>query len=198
MCQQRRASGVAPRRYIENRREQAIARNSGLKLSRHVGTRIGRRGSPKTSPAPTPPRAAGRFRAPAKPASTSPAPACSALALPAVRAPSRASAAPNRRAPISDPWRFHERVPSRKIGSGARRGAGWRASRTRGLARLGLEVAGVVIDKSRARHHASNRHPATFHVSAIRPLNRGTPSGHREIARDGGCIAQDVAPKRAQ
>ena len=29
-------------------------------------------------------------------------------------------------------------------------------------------VAGVVINESRARHHASNRHPATLHVSALR------------------------------
>ena len=43
-----------------------------------------------------------------------------------------------------------------------------RGLRARGVARLGAEVADVVIDKSRARHHASNRHPATLHVSALR------------------------------
>ena len=43
-----------------------------------------------------------------------------------------------------------------------------RGLRVRGVARLGAEVDGVVIDKSRARHYASNRHPATLHVSALR------------------------------
>ena len=51
-----------------------------------------------------------------------------------------------------------------------------RGLRVRGVARLGGEAAGVVIDESCARHYASNRHSATLRTNAFtRLIHNFTP-----------------------
>ena len=136
------------------------------KLSLHIGTRIGPHLTQKSTRSRTGPRRSPIWLAPSPPHEHPRRPARLSVALGAVLGVSK----PLRNAAL--------RCASRGASASAFRVAKFVVMRAAELAarfadergretRRGVEVAGVGVSKCRARHHASNRRPATFHAAAL-------------------------------